>query len=141
MGLVQLATRRPEGTHALSTPPGRRIGSSSLKWHVDRPRRTRTPSFDRRLHARTDKLLDQPCEQSPLSAALAPDHSLTTTFIGTRAPHGRSRTLPQTQHTSDLLGRRHRGNRLHSRTTSPRTGLHGADWLCRTDHAETLAGC
>src|SRR3989449_6519339 len=140
MGLVQSATRRPERTHALSAPPGRRIGPSGLKRHVDRPRRTGAPSFDRRLHARTNKLLDQSCEQGPLSAALAPDHSLTTTFIGTRAPHGRSRTLPQTQHTSDLLGRRHRGNRLHSRTARPWAGLHGTDRLRRTHHAEAVTG-
>src|SRR6058998_360374 len=138
MGLVQSATRRPERTYALSAPPGRRIGPSGLKRHIDRPRRTGAPSFDRRLHARTDKLLDQPCEQGPLSAALAPDHSLTTTFIGTRAPHGRSRTLPQTQHTSDLLGRRHRNNRHGTGKTDSWTGLHGTDRLCRTDHAETL---
>src|SRR6266545_2688900 len=123
MGLVLSTTRRPEGTHALSTPPDRWIGPSSLKWHVNRPRRTWTPSFDRRLHARTDNLLDQPWEQGPLSAALAPDHSFTTTFIGTRAPHGRSRTFPQTQHTSDLLGRRHRNLRHGTGKANSWTGL------------------
>jgi len=140
MGLVQPATRRPEGTHALSAPPDRRIGSSSLKWHVNRPRRTWTPSVDRRLHARFDKLLDQSCEQGPLSAAVAPDHSVATTFTGTCSAYGRARTLPQKQHTSHLLGRRHRDNRHGTGKTNSWTGLHGTGRLCRTDHAETVTG-
>src|SRR3977135_1741328 len=111
MGLVQPATRRPERTHALSAPPGGRIGPSCLKRHVDRPRWTGAPSFDRRFHTRTNKLLDQPYEQGPLSAALAPDHSVATTFTGARAAYGRARTLPQKQHTGNLLETRQRDNR------------------------------
>ena len=94
----------------------------------------------RRLHTRTNQLLDQPCKQGSLSATLAPDHSLTTPLTGNRAAHGRARTLPQTQHTNNLLGGCCRNNRHSRGETDPRAGLHGTDRLCRTDHAETVTG-
>ncbi len=60
------------------------------------------------------------------------------TLTGTHPSNGRSRTLPQTQHTDDLLGRRHRDNRHGTGKTDSRTGLHGTGWLCRTDPAKTV---
>ena len=77
---------------------------------------------------------------SPASKAHYPQRwrltiPVATTFIGTRSAHGRSRTLAQTQHTSDLLGRRHQKQPARHRETNSRTGLHGTDRLCRTHHA------
>src|SRR5262245_37328297 len=138
MGLVQSATRRPERTHAVSAPSCGRIGPSGFKRHVDR--REWAPSFARRLHTRTNPLLDQPREQGPLSAALAPDHSLTSPFTGTCSPHGRSGTLSKTQHTNHLLGRRHRNLRHGTGKVNSRTRLYGTHRLCRTDHPETVTG-
>ena len=80
MGLVQSPTRRPEGTYALSAPPGGRIGPSGLKRHAHQSRRTWAPSFARRLYTGTNQLLEQPNQSRTLSAALALTIPSATTF-------------------------------------------------------------